>query len=104
MIQPLPDLSKVCFQRNFTPVEFYVTRNFPELNWIELNFFNSRARKITKVSFEMYNKIIMTTASKKVLSSIYFLRNAKYVSTFFLSLYRPAKMYVKSNIRKLSNM
>ena len=86
MMHPLPGLSKVRFPQNFIPVEFYVSQNFSELNWNERNwiFFNSRAGKITKVSFEMSKKLLrQVLVKKKVLSSIYFLRDAKYVSTFF---------------------
>ena len=37
-------------------------------------------------------------------SSIHFLRYAKYVSTISLYLHRPAKIYVKSNLRQSSIM
>jgi len=32
-------------------------------------------------------------------SSVYFLRDEKYIPTIFLSFHRPAKIYIKSNLR-----
>ena len=65
MIQTLPDWHKGCFLWKFMQVEFYVSRNFPKLNWIELNFLSHAQEKIRKVPFEMYNKNIKTSASTK---------------------------------------
>ena len=36
-------------------------------------------------------------------SAIHFLQDAKYISAVFLSLQWPAKIHVKSNLRKSSN-
>ena len=52
-MQPLPDLRKGCVTRNFTHVEFYVSRNFPKFKLI---FFTSQSRKVTKVCFATHNK------------------------------------------------
>jgi hypothetical protein len=52
----------------------------------------------------MYNKKIKKSASTKdnIIQFIYFLWDAKYVSTIFLSLHWPAKNYVKTDFHKSS--
>jgi hypothetical protein len=54
----------------------------------------------------MNNKKIKISARTKenIIEFIYFLRDAKYVSTIFLSLLRPAENYVKANLRKWGYM
>jgi hypothetical protein len=92
-VQPLPDLRKGCVLRNFTQVEFYISRGFLKFN--SIFFFYLAQEKLQKCASK---RAVTRSRHRRVLvrSSIYFLLDAKYVSTLFLSFATADK-----NLRKV---
>jgi len=100
--QQLPDLRKGCVPRNFTQVEFYISRNFPK--FISISFFHAKEKIKKQLCFEKYNKSIKTTPSScfDVLAgaSIYFILDAQIRFLYYFNFAPAGKNYVKSNLRE----
>lgn len=105
-IQPLHDLREGCVPWNFRKIEFYVLRNFPKFDPIHF-FLNNAQEKLQKyvskctIKSSRQNRLLIFAVL--VGSSIYFLRDSKYISTTFLQFPPAGKNVRKVEITQVEN-